>query len=93
MRDSSCDRNQCSCHGHSCVLGPKFSEGTAAMRTTIHGSLQYLCSEGDNGKCSNPVDSEGESEKCRIAEVLCKELGFPVYGTTQRPQVYTTNEE
>ena len=91
MRDSSCDGNQCYCHGHSCLLGPKYDKGTAAMRTTIHGSLKYLCGEGNIGTCSHPVHPEMESEKCRIAEVLCKELGFPVYGTTQRPQVYTTN--
>ena len=72
--DSTCNGKRCFCHGHACLVGQKANVGIAGMRTGKHIRLQYLCNKGD-------------TEKGNTAEVLCKELGFSVYETSQRPVI------
>ena len=45
------------------------------MRTGKNIQLQYLCNR----------NTKGNTEKKNTAEVLCKELGFFVHETSQRP--------
>ena len=72
--DSTCNSKRCFCHGHACLVGEKANFGIAGMRTGKHIRLQYLC-------------NKDRTEKSNTAVVLCKELGFSVYETSQRPVI------
>ena len=61
------------CYGNSCLFGTKPSQGYAYMRVGRNGDFKYVCN-------TNPDKN---------AEVLCKQLGYPVYETNggSSPQI------
>ena len=66
--------NKCFCRGHACLVGSNCNVGTAYSNTG-KGDFQEVCYTGNRDE--------------QNAEVLCKELGFPVTSSQFRP---TTKE-